>query len=204
MVDRSIELGRDSDRDQDDADQCDVEQGRAGCAPAPGRGGRERLACCAAASERVLRAAPRRPGRRPGRVRARVDQAVAASARRPSLPVRWCIWVADRLAVTTASITSGQCPLTRLWWTASTSERPHPEERADMKDTRAPTQDPAGVSQRNIEQALMNDQDALRAEAGKLAAHSAAGRDATSLFKVLYQAAARGEATIPWASQAPN
>src|SRR6516225_1544635 len=73
-----------------------------------------------------------------------------------------------------------------------------------MRDTRTPTQHPAGVSRRNIEQALMNDQDALRAEAGKLAAESAAASDATSWFELLYQAAARGEATIPWASLAPN
>src|SRR5262249_36824020 len=55
-----------------------------------------------------------------------------------------------------------------------------------------------------IEQAVMSDQDALRAEAGKLAAESAAASDATSWFELLYQAAARGEATIPWASLAPN
>src|SRR5262249_44401250 len=73
-----------------------------------------------------------------------------------------------------------------------------------MKDTRTPTQYPAGVSRRKIEQAVMSDQDALRAEAGKLAAESAAASDATSWFELLYQAAARGEATIPWASLAPN
>jgi 2-polyprenyl-3-methyl-5-hydroxy-6-metoxy-1,4-benzoquinol methylase len=73
-----------------------------------------------------------------------------------------------------------------------------------MKDTRTPTQHPAGVSRQNIEQALMNDQDALRAEAGKLAAEPAAASDATSWFELLYQAAARGKATIPWASLAPN
>ena len=67
-----------------------------------------------------------------------------------------------------------------------------------MKDTRTPTQYPAGVTQRNIEQA------ALRARAGKLAAEPAAASDATSWFELLYQAAARGEATIPWASLAPN
>ena len=67
-----------------------------------------------------------------------------------------------------------------------------------MKDTRTPTQHSTGVSRQNIEQALMNDQDALRAEAGKLAAESAAASDATSWFELLYQAAARGEATIPW------
>ena len=50
----------------------------------------------------------------------------------------------------------------------------------------------------------MTDQDALRAEAGKLAAESAAASDATSWFELLYQAAARGEVTIPWASLAPN
>ena len=72
-----------------------------------------------------------------------------------------------------------------------------------MKDTRTPTQHPAGVPRR-IEQALVNDQDALRAEAGKLAAGPAAASDATSWFELLYQAAARGEATIPWASLAPN
>src|SRR5262249_23612103 len=60
------------------------------------------------------------------------------------------------------------------------------------------------VSRRNSGQALMNDQDALRARAGKLAAESAAASDATSWFELLYQAAARGEATIPWASLAPN
>ena len=48
----------------------------------------------------------------------------------------------------------------------------------------------------------MNDQDALRAEAGKLAAEPAAASGATSWFELLYQAAARGEATIPWASLA--
>jgi SAM-dependent methyltransferase len=73
-----------------------------------------------------------------------------------------------------------------------------------MKDTRTPTQYPAGVSRQNIDRALMNDQDALRAEAGKLATESAAASDATSWFELLYQAAARGEATIPWASLAPN
>ena len=67
-----------------------------------------------------------------------------------------------------------------------------------MKDTRTPTQYPAGVTRRNIEQA------ALRARAGKLAAEPAAASDATSWFELLYQAAARGEATIPWASLAPN
>jgi SAM-dependent methyltransferase len=50
----------------------------------------------------------------------------------------------------------------------------------------------------------MNDQDALRAAAGKRAAEPAAASDATSWFELLYQAAARGEATIPWASLAPN
>src|SRR5262249_3311807 len=50
----------------------------------------------------------------------------------------------------------------------------------------------------------MSDQDALRAEAGKLAVESAAASDATSWFELLYQAGARGEATIPWASLAPN
>jgi len=50
----------------------------------------------------------------------------------------------------------------------------------------------------------MNAQDALRAEAGKLAAEAAAAGDATSWFELLYQAAARGEATIPWASLAPH
>src|SRR5262249_22803071 len=78
------------------------------------------------------------------------------------------------------------------------------EERADMKDTRTPTQYSPGVSRRKIEQALMNDQDVLRAEAGKLAAEPAAASDAASWFELLYQAAARGEATIPWASLAPN
>src|SRR5262245_66646040 len=78
-----------------------------------------------------------------------------------------------------------------------------------MKDTRTATQHSTGVSRRNIEQALMAtrhdlDQDALRARAGKLAAESAAASDATSWFELLYQAAARGEATIPWASLAPN
>ena len=61
-----------------------------------------------------------------------------------------------------------------------------------MKDTRTP------------KSWLMNDQDALRAEAGKLAAGPAAASDATSWFELLYQAAARGEATIPWASLAPH
>src|SRR5260370_19574501 len=73
-----------------------------------------------------------------------------------------------------------------------------------MKDTRTPTQYPDGVSRQNIDRALMSDQDALRAEAGKLATESAAASDATSWFELLYQAAARGEATIPWASLAPN
>src|SRR5215472_12891456 len=82
-----------------------------------------------------------------------------------------------------------------------------------MKDTRTPTQYSngvsRGVSRQNIEQALTAaghdlDQDALRARAGKLAAESAAASDATSWFELLYQAAARGEATIPWASLAPN
>jgi SAM-dependent methyltransferase len=62
-----------------------------------------------------------------------------------------------------------------------------------VKDTRTPTQPQ-----------IMNDQDALRARAGKLAAESAAASDATSWFELLYQAAARGEATVPWASLAPN
>src|SRR3984893_1475933 len=62
-----------------------------------------------------------------------------------------------------------------------------------MKDTRTPTQ-----------LWLMNDQDALRARAGKLAAESAAASDPTSGFELLSQAAARGEAPIPWASLAPN
>jgi SAM-dependent methyltransferase len=48
------------------------------------------------------------------------------------------------------------------------------------------------------------DQDALRARAGKLAAELGAASDATSWFELLYQAAARSEATIPWASLAPN
>src|SRR5262249_25591410 len=39
---------------------------------------------------------------------------------------------------------------------------------------------------------------------GKLAADPAAASDAASWFELLYQAAARGEATIPWASLAPN
>jgi SAM-dependent methyltransferase len=73
-----------------------------------------------------------------------------------------------------------------------------------MKDTRTPAQYPAGVSRQNIDRALVSDQDALRAEAGKLAAESAAASDATSWFELLYQAAARGKATIPWASLAPN
>ena len=73
-----------------------------------------------------------------------------------------------------------------------------------MKDTRTPTQYSTGVSRQNIDRALMNDPDALRAEAGKLAAEPAAASDATSWFELLYQAAARGEATIPWASLAPN
>src|SRR5215467_15343225 len=54
------------------------------------------------------------------------------------------------------------------------------------------------------ERQALSDQDGLRAEAGKLAAESAAVSDATSWFEPLYQAAARGEATIPWASLAPN
>ena len=45
----------------------------------------------------------------------------------------------------------------------------------------------------------MNERDGLRARVGKLAAD-----DATNWFEPLYQAAARGELTIPWASQAPN
>src|SRR5262249_57461256 len=51
----------DTDNDQDDADQCDVERGRPGCAPEPGRGGGERLSCCADVGGPVLRAPPRRP-----------------------------------------------------------------------------------------------------------------------------------------------
>jgi hypothetical protein len=58
------------------------------------------------------------------------------------------------------------------------------------------------MSQR--ERQALSDHDALRAEAGKLATESAAASDATSWFELLYQAAARGEATIPWASLAPN
>lgn len=50
----------------------------------------------------------------------------------------------------------------------------------------------------------MTDQDALRAHAGRLAAESAAAGDATSWFEQLYQAAARGEFVIPWASLVPN
>jgi SAM-dependent methyltransferase len=50
----------------------------------------------------------------------------------------------------------------------------------------------------------MNDQDALRAGAGKLAAGPAAASDAASWFELLCQAAARGGATIPWASLAPS
>src|SRR5215469_14557200 len=73
-----------------------------------------------------------------------------------------------------------------------------------MKDSRTPTQYSTDLSRQNIAQALMNDQDALRAEAGKLAAEPAAASDATSWFELLYQAAARGQATIPWASLAPN
>jgi SAM-dependent methyltransferase len=45
----------------------------------------------------------------------------------------------------------------------------------------------------------MNDRDALRTQAGKLAV-----ADAANGFELLYQAAARGEFTIPWASHAPN
>src|SRR5260221_4152694 len=60
------------------------------------------------------------------------------------------------------------------------------KKRVDMKDTRTSTQ-----------LWLMNDQDALRARAGKLAAESAAASDATSWFELLYQAAAPAEATIP-------
>jgi len=69
--------------------RADVEQGRPGCAPEPGRGGCERLACCADACERVLRAqhhGVRAAG--PGEFEPRVDQAVAASAQRPLLPLR--------------------------------------------------------------------------------------------------------------------
>jgi len=69
-----------------------------------------------------------------------------------------------------------------------------------MKDTQIPTQYPAGASRQNIDRALMSDQDALRAEAGKLAAESATASDATNWFELLYQTAARGEATIPWAT----
>lgn len=46
--------------------------------------------------------------------------------------------------------------------------------------------------------------DELRVRAGKLAAELAESSDAPSWFEQLYQAAARGEATIPWASLAPN
>jgi SAM-dependent methyltransferase len=55
-----------------------------------------------------------------------------------------------------------------------------------------------------MEQALLNDQDALRAEAGTPAAEAAAAGDATSWSELLYQAAARGEAAIPRASLAPS
>jgi SAM-dependent methyltransferase len=51
---------------------------------------------------------------------------------------------------------------------------------------------------------MPNDQDALRAQGGKLAAASAAASDGPSWFEVLYQAAARGEVAVPWASFAPN
>src|SRR5436190_11442648 len=73
-----------------------------------------------------------------------------------------------------------------------------------MKDTRTPVRYPADAAPADMEQALMNDQDALRAEAGTLAAEAAAAGDATSWFELLYQAAARGEAAIPWASLAPS
>lgn len=62
-----------------------------------------------------------------------------------------------------------------------------------MEDTRTPAR-----------LRIMNDQDALRAQAAKLAAEPAAASDATSWFELLYQAAARGEATVPWASLAPS
>jgi SAM-dependent methyltransferase len=73
-----------------------------------------------------------------------------------------------------------------------------------MKDIRTPVQYATDVPPADMEQALMNDQDALRAEAGKLAAEPTTASDATSWFELLYQAAARDEATIPWASLAPN
>jgi SAM-dependent methyltransferase len=73
-----------------------------------------------------------------------------------------------------------------------------------MKDSRTPPQYSTDLSRQNIAQALIDDQDALRAEAGKLAAESAPASDVTSWFELLYQAAARGEATVPWASLAPN
>jgi SAM-dependent methyltransferase len=73
-----------------------------------------------------------------------------------------------------------------------------------MKDSRTPTKYSTDLSRQDIAQALINDQDTLRAEAGKLAAESAAASDATSWFELLYQAAARGEASVPWASLAPN
>jgi len=81
------------ENDQDDADRCDVEQGDRGAAPEPGRGGRERLACCGDAGEGVLRAAPG--------VRAAPGRFEPASIR-PSRPAprgrrcrsAWCSWAA--------------------------------------------------------------------------------------------------------------
>ena len=51
---------------------------------------------------------------------------------------------------------------------------------------------------------MPNDQDALRAQGGKLTARSAAADDGPGWFELLYQAAARGEIAIPWASFVPN
>src|SRR6516165_4758520 len=73
-----------------------------------------------------------------------------------------------------------------------------------MKDTRTPTRYSTGVSRQNIEQALMNDQDALRARAGKLAAEPAAASDATSWFELLYQAAARARPPSPGPASHPT
>jgi SAM-dependent methyltransferase len=73
-----------------------------------------------------------------------------------------------------------------------------------VKHTPTPAQHPAGASRRHTGPALTGDHDALRAEAGKRATDPAAASDATSWFELLYQAAARGEATIPWATLAPH
>jgi hypothetical protein len=50
----------------------------------------------------------------------------------------------------------------------------------------------------------MTDQDAVRMRVRELAAESARAGDATGWFDRLYQAAARGDAVVPWATFVPN